>query len=254
MGIYIYNREQIGRIEEACLIAAAVLDEIENIIDIGTSTSDIDDLANRVIKNFGGKPAFLGYKGFPASVCTSINEIVVHGIPQKSVKLNEGDIIGVDVGVYYNGFFGDTARTFTAGVVNQEAERLVIATREALYKGIETCRPGKRVSDISHAIEQHVIAFGFSPVHEFVGHGIGRGLHEEPSIPNYGPPERGPRLKDGMVFAIEPMINAGSWDVSVQGDGWTVVTKDGSLSAHFEHTIAIIDGSPVILTRGKTFN
>lgn len=207
-----------------------------------------------MIKARGAKPAFLGYKGFPASVCTSINEIVVHGIPQKSIRLNEGDIIGVDVGVYFNGFYGDTARTFIAGRAEDNVHQLLQATRGSLYKGIELCRVGNRVSDISYAIEQHVIAFGYSPVHEFVGHGIGRNLHEEPSIPNYGPPSRGPRLKEGMVFAIEPMINAGGWEVKVLDDGWTVVTRDGSLSAHFEHTVAVLEEAPIILTRGKTFN
>lgn len=254
LGIYIYNKEQIKRIEEACIITAAVLDEIEKVIDIGVSTFDIDTLAREVIKKSKSKPAFLGYRGFPAAVCTSINEVVVHGIPNKAAKLKSGDIIGIDIGVYHNGYYGDTAQTYRVGVISGEDEKLLKATKDSLYAGIEKCIVGNRISDISHSVEQHVKGFGFSSVREFVGHGIGKNLHEEPSIPNYGSPGKGPRIKEGMVFAIEPMINKGTYEVEVQDDNWTVVTKDRSNSAHFEHTVALIDGKAQILTKGRNFN
>jgi methionyl aminopeptidase len=254
LGIYIYNREQIDRIQEASLIAARVLDEIGSIIDVGISTFEIDRLARDVIVKSGAKPAFLGYKGFPAAVCTSINEVVVHGIPQKNIKLNNGDIIGVDIGVLYKGYYGDTARTFAAGSISSDAEKLMNVTRESLYRAIEKCADGNRISDVSHTVEEYVVQNGFSAVREFVGHGIGKNLHEEPSIPNYGPPGKGPRIKEGMVLAIEPMINMGTYKVEVLDDDWTVVTKDRRLSAHFEHTIAVIEGKAEILTKGKNFN
>ncbi len=254
LGIYIYNREQIKRIEEACLIAAGVLDEIEKNIEEGVSTLEIDFLAMKLIKESGAKPAFLGYKGYPAAVCTSINEVVVHGIPDKNVKLKNGDIIGIDIGIFYKDFYGDTAHTYSVGSITQVAERLIDVTRKSLYRGIEACVVGNRVSDISHSVEAYVTDQGFSPVREFVGHGIGKNLHEEPSIPNYGKAGAGPRIKEGMVFAIEPMINEGTYQVEVMEDDWTVVTKDRKLSAHFEHTVAIIGGKAEILTKGKNFN
>ncbi len=254
MGIYIYNREQIKRIEDACLIAASVLDDIETIIGAGVSTHEIDTLARSAIRRSGAVPAFLGYKGFPAAVCTSINEVVVHGIPRRDTRLKNGDIIGIDIGVCYKDFFGDTARSYAIGQVEEDVENLLGVTRESLYRGIEKALTGNRISDISHAVEAHVSTHGFSPVEEFVGHGIGRNLHEEPSIPNFGDAGKGPRIREGMVFAIEPMINAGVPDVEVLGDGWTVVTRDRRFSAHFEHTIAIVDGKAQILTRGKNFN
>lgn len=254
LGIYLYNREQIARIEEACLITACVLDEIEKIIDVGVSTYEIDVLARDAIKRYKAAPAFLGYRGYPAAVCTSINEVVVHGIPSKDETLKNGDIIGLDMGVLYRGYYGDSARTYVAGTGGDVADRLINATREALYQGIEKACTGNRISDISHAVEEYVTQFGFTPVREFVGHGIGRNLHEEPSIPNFGSPGKGPRIREGMVFAIEPMINIGTCDVNVLDDQWTVVTKDASLSAHFEHTVAIVDGKAKILTRGKNFN
>ncbi|HPI15823.1 MAG TPA: type I methionyl aminopeptidase [Spirochaetota bacterium] len=254
MGIYIYNREQIKRIEDACLIAASVIDEIEGIIDAGVSTHEIDVLARNAIKKHGAVPAFLGYKGFPAAVCASINEVVVHGIPRRNAKLKNGDIIGIDIGVRYKEYYGDTARSYAIGAVGEKVEKLLLATRESLYRGIEMAVVGNRISDVSHAVEAHVVRFGFSPVEEFVGHGIGRNLHEEPSVPNFGAAGRGPRIREGMVFAIEPMINAGVREVDVLGDGWTVVTRDGEFSAHFEHTVAVVDGKAQILTRGKNFN
>ncbi|HSV97885.1 MAG TPA: type I methionyl aminopeptidase [Spirochaetota bacterium] len=254
MGIYIYNKEQIKRIENACLIAASVLDEIETIIGAGVSTHEIDTLARSAIRKSGASPAFLGYKGFPAAVCTSINEVVVHGIPSRDTRLKSGDIIGIDIGVYYKDYYGDTARSYAIGSVGEDIESLLNVTRESLYRGIEKAVAGNRVSDVSHAVEAHVTRFGFAPVEEFVGHGIGKNLHEEPSIPNFGDAGKGPRIREGMVFAIEPMINAGGRDVEVLGDGWTVITRDRRFSAHFEHTVAIVDGKAQILTSGKNFN
>ena len=254
MGIYIYTSQEIGAIEEACKITAKVLDEIEGFIKSGISTYNIEQFAKDVIIKSKAKPAFLGYRGFPASICTSRNEVVVHGIPNKNEKLLNGDIIGIDIGVFYKGFFGDSARTFKVGKTGKDNQILLDITKEALYVGIANCIVGNRISDISNAIEEHVKKFGFSPVREFVGHGIGANLHEQPSIPNFGEKGKGPRIKDGMVFAIEPMINAGTYEVEVLKDGWTVVTKDRKNSAHFEHTVAIIDGRARILTGGKGFN
>ena len=254
MGIYIYNHEQIERIEEACIIAARVLGEIEGIIEVGTSTYEIDLLARGIISKLGGKSAFLGYRGFPAAICTSINEEVVHGIPKKDIKLKSGDIIGVDVGVFYNGFYGDTARTYKVGKILKEADLLLRVTREALFAGIGECVVGNRISDISNTVETYVTEYGFSAVREFVGHGIGKKLHEEPSIPNFGERGKGPRIKNGMVFALETMINMGTYEVDLLDDGWTVVTKDRKLSAHFEHTVAVVDGRAKILTKGRSFN
>ncbi len=254
MAIYTYNSDELALIEDACVLTARVLDNIEEIIEVGTSTYDIDSLARDIIEKNGGKPAFLGYRGFSASTCISINEVVVHGIPKKEELLGEGDIIGIDIGVLLNGFFGDSARTYKVGKVSEEADLLVQTTREALYSGIERCVVGNRISDISNAIECCVTRHGFSPVREFIGHGVGKNLHEEPSIPNFGDPGKGPRIKNGMVFAIEPMINVGTYEVEVLDDGWTVVTKDRKLSAHFEHTVGIIDGKARILTKGREFN
>ncbi len=214
----------------------------------GISTFELDSIAQNIIEESGGKPAFLGYRGYPAALCTSINEVVVHGIPDKKTKLKKGDVIGVDVGVFLDGYYGDAAFTYTVGQISEDAHRLLEVTRESLNEGIKVCNVGNRISDISHAIESYVTCFGFSPVREFVGHGIGKNLHEEPSIPNYGQPGRGQRIINGMVFAIEPMINAGSYMVEVQNDGWTVLTKDRKLSAHYEHTVAVIDGKANILT------
>ncbi len=254
MGIYLYNTDQINKIKEAAVFTAKVLDEIEKIIDIGITTNDIDVLARKIIKKHGGEPAFLNYKGFPAAVCTSINEVVVHGIPNKKEILESGDIIGVDMGVLYNGFYGDSARTFQVGNTDKNANQLLKATRESLYAGINKCRVGNRISDISNAVETHVAGYGFTPVRDYVGHGIGLNLHEEPAIPNYGEPGKGPRIKNGMVFAIETMINIGTGMVDLYDDGWTVVTRDRKLSGHFEHTVAVIEGKAEILTKGNNFN
>ena len=254
LSIYIYNVTEIEVIQEACNITSKVLDEIEGFLKAGISTYEIDTFAKEIIVNNKAKPAFLGYRGFPASICTSINEVVVHGIPDKNRKLKKGDIIGIDIGVFYKGFFGDSARTFKIGEIDKNTQLLIDVTKESLYTGINNCFVGNRISDISNAVEEHVTKFGFSPVREFVGHGIGSNLHEEPSIPNFGEKGQGPRIKEGMVFAIEPMINAGTYEVVILEDGWTVVTKDRKPSAHFEHTVAIVNGRAKILTGGRGFN
>ncbi len=254
MSIYTYNKQEIGLIEEACGITARVLDEIEGAVKAGISTYELDAFARDLIQKSKAKAAFLGYKGYPASICTSINEVVVHGIPDKNRKLKKGDIIGIDIGIFYKGFYGDSARTFKVGEVDKNTQLLLDVTKDSLYAGIDNCSVGNRISDISNAVETYVTNYGFSPVRDFVGHGIGFNLHEEPSIPNFGEKGKGQRIKDGMIFAIEPMINAGTFEVDVLEDGWTVVTRDGKLSAHFEHTVAVVDGKAKILTGGRGFN
>lgn len=249
MAIFIYSEEEIRRVEDACRITAAVLDEIGKHVAEGISTYELDRIAQDLIKRYKAVPAFLGYKGYPAAICTSINEVVVHGIPNKGQILKKGDIVGIDIGVQYNGYFGDAAKTFVVGKVSNNVKKLLEVTREALERGILQCKDGNHLTDISNAIESHVVQYGFQPVHEFVGHGIGRSLHEEPSIPNFGKPGKGPVIKTGMIFAIEPMINEGTYQVEILQDGWTAVTKDRKLSAHFEHTVAVVNGSPKILTR-----
>jgi methionyl aminopeptidase len=213
----------------------------------GVTTEDLDALAEREIRAGGAVPAFKGYKGYPATICASVNEQVVHGIPSRKTVLHEGDIISLDLGARMGGFFGDSAVTVGVGRISSEAADLLRVTEESLWKAIEAVRAGARVSDIGHAVQSHVEKFGFSVVREFVGHGIGAELHEEPQIPNYGDPGRGPRLADGMVLAIEPMVNVGHPGVTVLKDGWTAVTSDHSLSAHFEHTVAVTaDGADVL--------
>lgn len=251
VGIYLYNQSQISMIERACSVAAGVLDALESMVEEGVSTFELDKFAGEFIAARNGVPAFLGYRGYPAALCTSINEVVVHGIPSKKTRLKSGDIVGVDVGVLLDGYYGDTARTYKVGRVDEKTELLLRVTEESLFSGISMAVPGNRVSDISHAVEDLVVKHGFAPVREFVGHGIGTSLHEEPSIPNFGKPGKGPRLSNGMVLAIEPMINEGTYQVEVLADGWTAVTADRKLSAHFEHTIAIVDGVPRILTERK---
>lgn len=248
MAIFIYSEEEIKRVEDACRITAAVLDEIGKHIAEGISTYELDRIARDLIKKFKAIPAFLGYKGYPAAICTSINEVVVHGIPSKGQILKKGDIVGIDIGVQYNGYFGDAAKTFVVGKVSNNVKKLLEVTREALERGILQCKDGNHLTDISHAVESYVVQHGFQPVHEFVGHGIGRNLHEEPSIPNFGKPGKGPVIKTGMIFAIEPMINEGTYQVEILQDGWTAVTKDRKYSAHFEHTVAVVNGNPKILT------
>src|SRR5688572_22280140 len=231
----------------ANLLVADVLAELGSMVAPGVTTGDLDAAAERLVRERGAEPAFKGYRGYPATLCASINEQVVHGIPSRRA-VAEGDIISLDMGVKLNGFYGDSAVTVPVGRVSEDVSRLLRVTREALEKGIEQVRVGGRVSDIGHAIQAHVESNGFSVVREFVGHGIGASLHEEPQIANYGEPGRGPRLAEGMVFAIEPMVNMGKPAVKVLADGWTAVTRDGSLSAHFEHTVAVTKDGPLVLS------
>jgi methionyl aminopeptidase len=239
---------EIGKMRAANSLVADVLAELAAAVAPGVTTADLDVMAERLVRAGGAEPAFKGYRGYPCTLCASINEQVVHGIPSAR-PLVEGDIVSLDMGVKLNGFFGDSAVTVPVGRVSTEAAKLLRVTQEALEKGILQVRLGGRISDIGHAIQQHVEQHGFSVVREFVGHGIGAALHEEPQIANYGEPGRGPRLAEGMVLAIEPMVNIGRPAVKVLGDGWTAVTRDGSLSAHFEHTVAVTSDGPLVLTR-----
>jgi methionyl aminopeptidase len=239
---------ELDRMREAGRLVGEVLTELAANVAPGVNTAELDELAERRITRSGATPAFKGYHGYPATICASINEEVIHGIPSGRRVLQEGDIISIDVGAQLNGYYGDSAITLPVGHVSEEAATLLRVTEEALYKAIDHARPGSRVSDIGHAVQKHVEAYGFSVVREFVGHGIGQRMHEEPQVPNYGEPGRGPRLAEGMVIAIEPMVNAGKAAVKVLADGWTAVTRDKRLSAHFEHTVAVTAGAPWILT------
>ena len=247
--IFVKSEDEIKRMTEACEITAEVLEELRGAVAPGITTADLERIANDGILRRGGVPAFKGYRGYPASICASVNSEVIHGIPSERTRLREGDIIGIDLGVNYKGYFGDSAITVAVGAISAEAQKLMRVTEESLYAGIRMARDGNRVSDISHAVQSYVEAHGYSVVRSFVGHGIGKSMHEDPQVPNYGLPGRGPRLKRGMTIAIEPMVNAGRSEVKVLEDGWTAVTVDGSLSAHFEHTVAITGDEPLILTR-----
>ncbi len=247
--IILKSKEEIAGIERACKITAEALERLKEIIKPGVSTQELDEFAEEFIVGKGGRPAFKGYKSYPKTLCTSINNQVVHGIPSDVAIIKEGDILSIDLGVFLDGFYGDAAITIPVGKVNSGAERLIRVTEEALYMGIGEAVIGNRLSDISHAIQAHVEEAGFSVVTAFVGHGIGRSLHEEPQVPNFGRPGQGPRLVKGMTLAIEPMVNMGGSETLVLEDGWTAVTKDGSLSAHFEHTVAVTNNGPLILTR-----
>ena len=239
---------EIEKMRDASALVAEVLAELAGMVTPGISTLDLDREAERLVRAAGAEPAFKGYRGYPCTLCASVNEQVIHGIPSKR-PLAEGDIVSLDMGVKKHGFFGDSAVTVPVGRVSEEAQLLLRVTQESLEKGIEQVRVGGRVSDIGHAIQKHVEAHGFSVVREFVGHGIGASLHEEPQIANYGDPGRGPRLAEGMTLAIEPMVNVGKAAVKMLSDGWTAVTRDGSLSAHFEHTVAVTATGPLVLTR-----
>jgi methionyl aminopeptidase len=240
--------EELKRMREAGRLVGEVLTELAARVAPGVTTADLDDLAEKRILKAGATPAFKGYHGYPATICASVNDEVIHGIPSGRRMLNEGDVISIDVGASLDGYFGDSAITLAVGQVSEAAATLLRVTDESLYKAIEAVKPGGRISDIGHAVQKHVEAYGFSVVREFVGHGIGQKMHEEPQVPNYGEPGRGPRLTEGMVLAIEPMVNAGKPAVKVLADGWTAVTRDGSLSAHFEHTVAVTADGPWILT------
>ena len=231
----------------ASRLVAEVLCDLKGRVKAGVATVELDQVAKKKIVKEGCIPAFLGYRGFPATLCVSINDEVVHGIPSKRV-IKEGDIVGLDLGVIYDGFYGDAAITVPVGKIDPKAFRLMEVTHEALYAGIREAQHGARLSNISHAIQTHAESAGYSLVTAFVGHGIGRALHEDPPVPNFGPPEQGARLREGMVLAIEPMVNMGKSDVRILEDKWTAVTTDGSLSAHFEHTVAITKDGPKILS------
>jgi methionyl aminopeptidase len=241
------DEETIEGMRAAAQIVARTLRELGRAVRPGITTAELDRLAETVIRDHGARPAFKGYHGFPASICPSINEEVVHGIPGARA-LQEGDIVGIDVGTELHGWYGDAARTFAVGAVSEDASCLMRVTEEALHLGLAAARAGNRVGDISHAVQSHVERHGFSVVRDLVGHGIGREMHEEPAVPNHGPPGKGPRLYIGQVLAIEPMVNAGGFAVITRPDGWTVATKDGRWSAHFEHTVAVGADGPEILS------
>jgi methionyl aminopeptidase len=241
------SRSEIDKLRRVNQLVGRILAELRRLVAPGVTTRDLDAAAERQVREAGAEPAFKGYHGYPATICASINEQVVHGIPSAQ-PLVEGDIISIDMGAKLDGFYGDCAVTVPVGRVAPEAVQLLQATEEALFQGIEAVKPGGRVSDIGAAVQRHVEAHGFSVVREFVGHGIGTSLHEEPQIANYGPAGRGPRLSEGMVLAIEPMVNLGKPAVKVLSDGWTAVTRDGSLSAHFEHTVVVTPDACEILT------
>jgi methionyl aminopeptidase len=246
--IVLKTGRELKIMREACRISAGALQIAGKAVEPGVSTAEIDKLAEDYIRSQGAKPNFKNYQGYPATACISINNEVIHGIPNEKRKLVNGDIVSVDLGAEFNGYHGDNAATFAVGDVSDEAKRLMDTTRESLYEGIKAACAGSRIGDISYAIQRYVEARGYSVVRQFVGHGIGTHLHEAPEVPNFGAAGRGIRLLPGMTLAIEPMVNVGSYDVKVMPDGWTVLTRDGSLSAHFEHTIAITSDGPQIMT------
>jgi methionyl aminopeptidase len=249
MGIQLKTPAQIAKLREANLIVADVLDALEAFAKAGISTWELNEVAARRLKQLKAESAFLGYHDYPAVLCTSVNQVVVHGIPRKDVVLKDGDLLSIDFGAYKDGWCGDSARTLPIGPVTADAQALVDATRQSLELAIAQCVPGNRLGDIGAAVQSHVEPLGFSVVRQFVGHGIGRKMHEDPHVPNYGVKGRGLRLSEGLVIAIEPMINAGGPEVFTEEDGWTAVTKDGSFSAHFEHSVAITENGPVVLSR-----
>lgn len=249
MPISIKSDKEIELMQESGRILAKVLEELEHYVGPGLSTFDIDKKCHEIIKGYGCIPSFLDYNGFPASLCISVNDEVVHGIPSKDNILREGDIVSLDCGVIYEGYHSDAARTIPVGEITNEAKKLIEVTKQSFYEGIKYAKEGKHLHDISEAIQKYVESFGFSVVRDLVGHGIGRNLHEEPQIPNFKQKNRGPKLAPGMTLAIEPMVNAGRYDVYWLEDDWTVVTEDGSLSSHYENTILITKDEPIILTK-----
>ena len=246
--IILKSREEIEKMRASSRIVAEILQGLKEMVKPGVRTIDLDRYAEEQALRRGAKPAFKGYRNYEHALCTSVNNVVVHGIPSARV-LEAGDILSLDFGIYYNGFYGDAALTVPVDGVSENAARLMKVTEEALYRGIEQAKVGNRLGDIAAAVQRHVEAAGFSVVRDYVGHGIGKQLHEEPQVPNFGVRGKGYELKAGMVFAIEPMVNEGTWEVKVLKDGWTVETADGGLSAHFEHSVAITDEGPVILSR-----
>ncbi len=247
--IVLKSPREVGLMRQAGHILADVMDRLRVTVKAGMSTLEIDADVEAFITARGARSAFKGYRGFPATVCVSINEEIVHGIPSARRKIRDGDIVGLDLGCIVDGYYADCAFTLAVGPVPAVVQKLLDVTRESLDLAIKECWPGRRLSDVSHAVQAHVEAHGLSVVRAFVGHGIGRALHEEPQVPNFGDPGRGPQLRPGMVLAIEPMTTMGSWEVKILDDGWTAVTKDGSLAAHFEHTVAVTEGEPEVLTR-----
>ncbi len=246
--IELKSARELGLMRRGGHILADVMDRLRDTVKAGMSTLEIDEDVEAFITARGAKSAFKGYRGFPATVCISINEEVVHGIPSAHRRVKEGDIVGLDLGCIVDGYYADCAFTVAIGDVPPKVQQLLDVTRESLDQAIQECRPGRRLSDVSHAVQAHVERHGFAVVRAFVGHGIGRALHEDPQVPNFGDPGRGPQLRPGMVLAIEPMVTMGSWEVKVLDDGWTAVTRDGSLAAHFEHTIAVTEAEPEVLT------
>jgi methionyl aminopeptidase len=242
------TRDEITKIRKANQIVAKTLNVLSRAVVPGVSTLELDDIAEREIRTAGAVPAFKGYRGYPATLCASINEEIVHGIPSGDRTLREGDIVGLDLGAVWDGFYGDAALTLAVGKISPEAQRLIDVTRRSLMIAIEAAKTGNRIGDIGHAVQSFVEKQGYSVVRDFVGHGIGRSLHEDPQVPNYGNPGQGHRIKPGMVLAIEPMVCQGNSDVEVLQDNWTAVTRDRSLSAHFEHSIVITEKGPVILS------
>jgi len=247
--IVLKSPREIGLMRQAGVILADVTDHLKSFVHGGMSTLEIDEEVEAFIVRRGATPAFKGYRGFPATVCISINEEIVHGIPSPHRRIKEGDIVGLDLGCIVDGYYADCAFTLPVGDVPSNVQQLLDVTRESLDLAIAQCLPGGRLSDVSHVVQRHVEAHGFAVVRAFVGHGIGRALHEEPQVPNFGEPGRGPQLRPGMVLAIEPMVTMGSYEVRILDDGWTAVTKDGSLAAHFEHTVAVTENGPDVLTR-----
>ncbi len=251
MAIQLKSAAEIAKLREANLVVADVLDRLEEAAKPGVSTWELNEIAAQRLRQLKADSAFLnyGHPPYPAVLCTSVNEAVVHGVPRRDVVLKDGDILSIDFGAFKDGWCGDSARTVPIGQVSKEAQALIEATRTSLERAIAACVPGNRLGDIGHAVQSHVERLGYSVVKQFVGHGIGRAMHEEPHVPNYGEAGKGRRLSAGLVVAIEPMVNAGGPEVVIEDDGWTAVTKDGSLSAHFEHSVAITDGGPVVLSR-----
>jgi methionyl aminopeptidase len=247
--IVLKSAREIALMREAGRVLTAAMRVCRGMVKAGVSTGEIDVEVERIIREAGAQPAFKGYRGYPATVCASINEEVVHGIPAPDRRLKEGDIVGIDLGAVVEGYYADAAETLPVGEISAEVRSLLEVTREALELGIATARPRRRLGDISAAIQGHVEAAGFGVVRAFVGHGIGRALHEDPQVPNFGEPGKGPLLRPGMVLALEPMVTMGHWEVRVLPDRWTAVTTDGSWAAHFEHTVAITEGGPDVLTR-----
>jgi methionyl aminopeptidase len=245
--IYLRSAEEIARIRASAQLVGACLDHLEPLVVPGVATRTLDRAAEEFVRGHGAVPAFKGYRGYPASLCVSVNEVVVHGIPGDDA-LVEGDIVGLDMGVLRDGFYGDAARTLPVGRVGDDVARLLAVGREALMRGVAAAVDGGRVGDIGHAVQSYVEGFGFNVVRDLTGHGVGRQLHEEPQVPNYGRPGRGPKLQAGMVLAIEPMITAGAWEIFTMPDNWTVITRDRSWSAHFEHTVAVGQGAAEILS------